>query len=230
MSYEVSILLEVSTIKALNIGIKMSNFKLFLILIVNLLGSAESIEVDCGIREDLANRKMFIDLEDYLTPNSQVCGFKIDGSKNSSEINFDFPVDGRTGDLTFVYTTTSIPILPVELFMKFPNKTLGCGFYKLAEAKLELDWFKHAGNLKHLFFSKNQNPKLEGGKFVDLKKLDSLNLRENSIKEIDKDAFAGLENLRKLYLDSNQIDSLHPDLHISKLVGFRRPIFKWEWD
>jgi Leucine-rich repeat (LRR) protein len=190
----------------------MFNFKLSLILIVNLLGSTESIEVDCGLKEDPANQKMLKDLKDYLRPNSQVCGFKIDGSKNSSEINFDFPVDGNTGDLTFIYTTTSIPILPAELFRKFPEKTLSCGFYKLPETKLERDWFKHSGNLKHLFFSKNQIPKLEGRKFVDLQKLHSLNLRENSIKEIDKNAFAGLENLRNLYLHPNQINSLHPDL------------------
>jgi Leucine-rich repeat (LRR) protein len=188
------------------------NFKLFLILIVNLLELAESIEIDCGIRGYPANRKMLRDLKDYVSISIQICGFKIDGSKNSSEINFDFPVDGNTGDLTFIYTTTSMPILPAELFRKFPNKTWGCGFYKLTEAKLEGDWFKHAGNLKHLFFSNNRIPKLEGGKFVDLKELLSLNLRGNSIKEIDKDAFAGLENLRRLYLNKNQIDSLHPDL------------------
>jgi Leucine-rich repeat (LRR) protein len=165
-------------------------------------------------------------LNKYLTPNSQVCGFKIDGSKNSSEINFDFPVDGNTGDLTFIYTTTSIPILPAELFRKFSNKTLGCGLYKLQEAKLERDWFKHSGNLEHLFFGKNQILKLEGGKFVDLKKLDSLNLRRNWIKEIDKDAFAGLEKLRKLYLDSNQIDSLHPDL-FRNLVALAELNLSW---
>jgi hypothetical protein len=73
------------------------HFALFLILIVNLLGSAESIEVDCGIREDPANRKMFEDFKDYLNTSIQVCGFKIDGSKNSIEINFYFPVDGNTG-------------------------------------------------------------------------------------------------------------------------------------
>jgi Leucine-rich repeat (LRR) protein len=196
----------------------MFNFKLYLILIVNLLGSTESVKVDCGLKEDPANQEFFEDLEDYLTPNGQICGFKIDGSKNSSEINFDFPVDGNTGDLTFIYTTTSIPILPAELFRKFSNKTLGCGFYKLPEAKIERDWFKHAGNLEHLFFRENQIPKLGGGKFVDLKKLQSLNLRANSIKEIDKDAFAGLENLRKLFLNSNQIDSLHPDLFRNMVV------------
>jgi hypothetical protein len=70
---------------------------------------------------------MFKEIKDCLPPNGQVCGFKIDGSKNSAEINFDFPVDGSTGDLTFIYTTNSIPILPAELFQKFPNKTLGGG-------------------------------------------------------------------------------------------------------
>jgi Leucine-rich repeat (LRR) protein len=180
---------------------------------VNASRTTESIEVDCETDEQKNYRKYY-----YLNPTSRFCGFKIDVLKNSSEINFDFSVDGNTGDLTFIYTTTSISIMPAELFRKFPNLTVGCGFCGLPEAKLERDWFKQAGNLEHLYFRDNQIPKLEGGKFVELKKLHSLNLGENSIKEIEKDAFAGLENLRKLYLNINQIDSLHPgSSSISKL-------------
>jgi hypothetical protein len=147
----------------------MFNFKLFLTLVVAHFGSIESIEVDCGIKKNAKNQKFFKDLEQHLYSSSQACVFKIDESKNSSEINFEFPVSKNTNHLTFIYTTTSIPILPAELFRKFPNKTLSCGFYKLPMAIIERDWFQYSGNLKHLFFCKNKIPKLEGGKFFDLK-------------------------------------------------------------
>jgi hypothetical protein len=156
---------------------------IFLILIVSLfkLSACDSVQVDCGIKNDRKHRKSLLDESVFFTLYGQICGFKVDRSKNSSEINFNVPVDDKTEHLAFIYTTTSIPILPAELFRKFPNKTLNCGFFNLASIKIERDWFKHAGNLKHLFFLRNRIPKLEGGKFVDLKKLVTLNLQRNSI-------------------------------------------------
>jgi Leucine-rich repeat (LRR) protein len=179
------------------------------IVLISFFNFAASIEVDCGLSND---RSFFEDLSHVFPPNSQICGFKVDGSENSSEIDFDFPVDDKTPYLTLIYTNTSIPILPAELFRKFPDKKLSCGFYKLASIKIERDWFKHAGNLFYLFFYKNHIPKLEGGKFVDLKNLASLNLERNFIKEIDQGAFAGLDNLKILKLSYSEIEYLHSDL------------------
>jgi Leucine-rich repeat (LRR) protein len=185
---------------------------LFIILVISFFNFAGSIKVDCGIRSDPDFQGLFEDLKYYFAPNSQVCGFKVDRSENSSEINLDFPVDNKTEHLTFIYTTTSIPILPAELFKRFPDKSLGCGFYKLPSIEIERDWFKYAGNLSNLFFNQNRIPKLDSGKFVDLKKLKSLNLQRNSIEEIDKNTFAGLDSLTSLNLSYNDINYLHPDL------------------
>jgi hypothetical protein len=173
---------------------------LFVILVISFFNFAGSVKVDCEIEKDPYYQNLFDGLSYYFAPNGQNCGFKVDRSENSSEIYFDFPVDDKTRYLTFIYTTTSIPILPAEMFHRFPDKKLSCGFYNLASIEIERDWFRHAGNLRNLFFSKNQIPKLEGEKFVDLKKLITLNLQWNSIKKIDEDAFVGLEKLELLYL------------------------------
>jgi Leucine-rich repeat (LRR) protein len=211
---------------------------LFTILVISFFNFAGSVKVDCGIRSDPNYRGLFQDLSSYFLPNSQNCGFKVDESENSSEINFDFPVDEKYPFLTFIYTTTSIPILPAELFQKFLKNILSCGFYNLPSIEIERDWFKHAGNLSNLFFNQNQIPKLEGGKFVDLKKLYSLNLQRNFIKEIDENAFAGLGYLKLLYLYSNDLEYLHPDsfknltaltyigLSYNKLVQLHPSLFK----
>jgi hypothetical protein len=102
---------------------------LFIILVISFFNFAASIKVDCGIRSDPNYRGLFQDLGYYFAPNSQICGFKVDESENSSEINFDFSVDNKTKYLTFIYTTISIPILPAELFRRFPDKILSSGFY-----------------------------------------------------------------------------------------------------
>jgi Leucine-rich repeat (LRR) protein len=157
-------------------------------------------------------QNLFDALGYYFGPNSQNCGFKINESESSSEINFDFTVDNQTDYLTFIYTNTSIPILPAELFQKFPDKILCGGFYNLASIKIERDWFKHSERLENLLFYQNRIPRLEGGKFVKLKNLYSLNLQFNFLKEIDADAFKGLDKLKVLILNNNELESLHPDL------------------
>jgi Leucine-rich repeat (LRR) protein len=186
--------------------------KIVLLLFLTFSKSAASIEIDCEIRGDPNYQNLFENMEYYLKPDNKTCGFKVNESESSSEINFDFPVDNQTDYLSFIYTNTSIPILPAELFQKFADKTLGCGFFNLASIKIERDWFKHSENLSNLFFFNNWIPKLEAGKFLDLKNLFTLNLHHNFLKEIDEKAFAGLDNLNLLILALNKIEFLHPDV------------------
>jgi Leucine-rich repeat (LRR) protein len=188
----------------------MFSYKILWLLVTTLFNFAVSIEVDCEIRKNPDYLRLFDTLKDYFNETSQECGFKVD-SENSSEINFDFPVDEELKHVTFVYTTTSIPILPAELFEKVPDKKVFVGFYNLASIKIERDWFKHSENLTHLFFYQNRIPRLEAGKFLDLKKLKSLNLRYNFLKEIDVGAFSGLQNLNLITLSYNELEYLHPD-------------------
>jgi protein toll len=190
----------------------MRSFKIFFIFIASCSISAALIEVDCEIRKNPYYQDLFDGLNYFFDPGSQICDFKVNESESSSEINLDFPVDNQTEYLTFIYTNTSIPILPAELFQEFPDKYLTVGFYNLASIEIERDWFKHSENLSYLLFYQNRIPRLEGGKFVDLKNVYTLILQNNFIKEIDVDAFKGLDNLDMIVLTYNQLEFLHPDL------------------
>ncbi len=74
--------------------------------------------------------------------------------------------------------------------------------------EIKRDWFKQSERLDNLFFYQNRIPRLEAGKFVDLKNLYSLNFQYNFIKEIDVDAFKGLEILDMIHLSYNEIEYL----------------------
>jgi Leucine-rich repeat (LRR) protein len=191
----------------------MESYKLFFIFTASFISiSAASIEVDCEIMKNPDYLRLFDTLKAYFNETSQECGFKVEGSENSSEINFDFPIDEKLKHVTFVYTTTEIPILPAELFEKVPDKKVMVGFYNLASIKIERDWFKHSENLTHLFFFQNRIPRQVSGKFLDLKKLKSINLQYNFLKEIDVGAFTGLNHLDMIVLNYNELEYLHPDL------------------
>jgi hypothetical protein len=133
----------------------MESYKILFIFIASCSVSAASIEVDCEIKTDPYYRNLFDGLNYYFDVKSQHCGFKVDESESSSEINFDFLLDNETKLLSFIYTNTSIPILPAELFREFPDKILFGGFYNLASIEIERDWFKHSENLRHLLFYQN---------------------------------------------------------------------------
>jgi hypothetical protein len=76
----------------------------FIILVISFFNFVGSVKVDCGIKSDPSYRDFFQDLSYYFLPKEQICGFKVDESENSSEINFDFLVDNKTPFLTFVCT------------------------------------------------------------------------------------------------------------------------------
>jgi Leucine-rich repeat (LRR) protein len=190
----------------------MRSFKILFIFIASCSISAASIEVDCEIKKNPDYQRLFDSLKYYFNETSQECCFKVNESEKLSEINFDFSVDEKLKHVTFVYSTTEIPILPEELFEKVPDKEVMVGFYNTPSIKIERDWFKHSENLSHLFFFQNRIPKLEAGKFLDLKKLKSINLQYNFLKKIEVGAFAGLQNLNLIILTFNEIEFLHPDL------------------
>jgi Leucine-rich repeat (LRR) protein len=77
---------------------------------------------------------------------------------------------------------------------------------------VDRDWFKHAQGLKQLIFYRSEIPVLEDGKFVDLKNLLELDLKECGVEQIEKEAFLGLGKLEKLNLDGNKLTVLHPNL------------------
>jgi Leucine-rich repeat (LRR) protein len=77
---------------------------------------------------------------------------------------------------------------------------------------VDRNWFKIAQGLKQLIFYRSEIPVLEDGKFVDLKNLLELDLKECRVEQIEEEAFLGLEKLEKLNLDGNKLTTLHPNL------------------
>jgi Leucine-rich repeat (LRR) protein len=168
------------------------------------------VNLDCDLSADPSYESLFSEYNETLS-ESKICGFKVgEDQKDSQDLNLDNELNNQDVQ-TIVYRTNSTPILPPELFKKFPRMTR-CIFYKLSTTVVDRDWFKHAQGLKQLIFYRSEIPVLVDGNFVDLKNLLELDLKECGVEQIEVEAFLGLGKLEKLNLDGNKLTVLHPKL------------------
>ena len=62
--------------------------------------------------------------------------------------------------------------------------------------------------LKHLFIHKNKVKRIGSNTFKGIERLQSLDLSNNEIVEIEENAFS--RNLKLLYLNNNKLKKIHP--------------------
>jgi Leucine-rich repeat (LRR) protein len=152
-----------------------------------------SFKLNCEIKMSSEYKNLFYQAIDIFKQSKLFCTVSADdGYQNPT-------MERSTLNTTFVYTTTSDPILPKNLYEKYPSlKT--CFFYYMGTFKIGPDWFQNSATLENLIFYQNKIQKLESGKFGNLKSLNTLYMRKNSIREIEGNAFIGLTNLTTLDL------------------------------
>ncbi len=110
-----------------------------LILGYNFFKQINSLNLDCDLSADPSYESLFLEYNETLS-ESKICGFKVGGDQKDSNLDTDL----KNQDVqTIVYRTTSIPILPPELFKKFPRMNR-CIFYNLSTTVVDRGWFKHA--------------------------------------------------------------------------------------
>jgi hypothetical protein len=183
---------------------------ILLTLSFNFFKQISSVHLECDLSADPSYESLFSEYNETLS-KSKICGFKFDkNQKDFQDFNLGTELNNQEVQ-TIVYRTTSNPILPPELFKKFPRMNR-CIFYNLSSTVVDRDWFKHAQGLKQLIFYRSEIPVLEAGKFVDLKNLLELDLKECGVEQIEEEAFLGLGKLEKLNLDGNKLTVLHPNL------------------
>jgi Leucine-rich repeat (LRR) protein len=181
---------------------------ILLVLGFNFFKQISSVNLDCNLSADPSYESLFSVYNETLSGQSNVCGFKV--GEDQKDLNLDTELNNQDAQL-IVYTTTSIPILPPELFKNLPRMNR-CIFYNLSTTVVDRDWFKHAQGLKQLIFYRSEIPVLEDGKFADLENLLELNLKECGVEQIEIEAFLFLGKLEKLILDGNKLTVLHPNL------------------
>jgi hypothetical protein len=181
---------------------------ILLILSFNFFKQIDSVHIDCDLSADPSYESLFSEYNDTLSNQSKICGFKV--GEYQKDLTLETELNNQDVQ-TIVYTTTSIPILPPEMFKNLPRMSR-CIFYNLSTTVGARDWFKPAQGLKQLIFYRSEFPVLESGKFVDLKNLLELDLKECGVEQIEEEAFLGLEKLEKLNLDGNKLTVLHPNL------------------
>jgi hypothetical protein len=180
----------------------MIGHKLNILFVVILLKFISAYNLNCEIRSDQNYRELFKAIPTTFQGNGKVCGFQ-DGNA-TVDLVLDGNLNGSGSIETVVYISTSISILPAELYKEHPGLKTSC-FFNIRNINISQNWFKHSGSLENLFFYKNEIPTLRGGNFVNLKNLLSLKLRSNGIKEIEESAFSGLESLAVLDLQWNKL-------------------------
>jgi Leucine-rich repeat (LRR) protein len=184
---------------------------IFLILSCNFFKPINSVNLYCNLSADPSYESLLSEYNETLSDQSKICEFKVDEvQKDAEDLNLDFKLNNQDVQ-TIVYTTSSNPILPPELFKKFPRMNR-CIFCNISTTVVDRDWFKHAQGLKQLIFYRSEIPVLEAGKFVDLKNLLELDLKECGVEQIEEEVFLGLGKLEKLNLDGNKLTVLHPNL------------------
>jgi Leucine-rich repeat (LRR) protein len=184
---------------------------ILLVLGFNFFEQINCVNIDCDLSADPSYESLLSEYNVSFSDQSKICGFKVgEHQKDSQDLNLDTELNNLDVQ-TIVYRTTSTPILPPELFKKFPRMNR-CIFYNLSSTVVDRDWFKHAQGLKQLIFYRNEIPVLEDDKFVDLKNLLELDLKECRVEQIEVEAFLGLGKLEKLNLDGNKLTVLHPNL------------------
>lgn len=190
--------------------------ELVTILTAILCNPVESINLHCDLSEDRYFREDYTYLfEEFLSKN-YLCAFRPVqiGEEDSSGMNLTVEhKDGKTDrNVTLIiYSVASVPILPVDLYQKFPNLET-CIFYNLNNFSIEQDWFQHSQNLREVDFFNFIFPVLEGEKFIHLKNLQKLNFKYNGLKEIDENAFVGLKSLTSLEINYNDLEYLPQNL------------------
>lgn len=184
-------------------------------MILNLILSATvfklvySVNLNCEIKDDPSYQSLFLEYNESLSENSFVCGFE-NRKNDSNELSLDIEhsLNKTNQDVeAVIYTTTSIPILPSELFKNFPMLDT-CIFYNLSKTLIQRDWFKNSQSLKTLIFYHSDIPKLGGLRFSDLPNLVSLELKKCRIAYISENAFSNLMKLEKLNLSRNELKTL----------------------
>jgi hypothetical protein len=130
------------------------------------------------------------------------------GNESLTEMNInvkhEFDKTDKDVDM-IIYATSSIPILPAEVYGKFPNFGISV-IYKQSNLQIQRNWFKSSQKLRKLIFSKNEIPLLNGGNFKDLENLEFLGWTQNTIGKLDNNAFAGLKNLKNIYFVENNME------------------------
>jgi Leucine-rich repeat (LRR) protein len=179
-----------------------------LIFGLNFFKQINSVNIDCDLSADPSYESLFSEYNETLSDQSKICRLPV--GEDLKDLNLETELNNQNVK-TIVYTTTSTPILPPELFKKLPRMTR-CIFYNLSTTVVDRNWFKIAQGLKQLIFYRSEIPVLEDGKFVDLKNLLELDLKECRVEQIEEEAFLGLEKLEKLNLDGNKLTTLHPNL------------------
>jgi hypothetical protein len=188
---------------------------ILLIFCVGLFSTVESARIDCEFENDPAYRLLeYYYLKVRRAP--YVCGFRIDADERDLNLNLTIEyTKNRTNQhvQALIFKTTAIPILPKEIFAKFPNITSSY-FYRLnnsSATEVHQDWFKHARNFTELVFYESNIPTLEPYVFTNLQNLIRLDFVRCGIKIIDEAAFVGLKKLEELKLLENNFTHLHSD-------------------
>jgi Leucine-rich repeat (LRR) protein len=185
--------------------------KFFISLLIfgfNLVKLIKCVNLGCDLSADPSYESLLSEYNETLTDQSKICGFKVDDAQK--DLNLDTELNNQNVQ-TIVYRTTSTPFLVSELFKKLPRMNR-CIFYNLSTTVVDRDWFKHAQGIKKLIFYRSKIPVLGDSKFVDLKNLLELDLKECGVEHIEVEAFLGLGKLEKLNLDGNKLTVLHPNL------------------
>jgi hypothetical protein len=126
----------------------MIRHKLAFLVTVIFLKFVSGYKLNCEIRRDRNYRELFKASPTTLKNNAKVCGFQ--NGNSTVDLELDGNLNGIRSEEIVVYTTTSIPIFPAELYKKLPGlKT--CGFFNIRNINISQNWFDHSGNLS-LFF------------------------------------------------------------------------------
>jgi hypothetical protein len=97
----------------------MIGHKLAFLVTVIFLKLVSGYKLNCEIKSDRNYRDLFKALPATFKGNAKICGFQ-DGNA-TVDLNLDGNLNESSSVQTVVYTTTSIPILPAELYKKLPG-------------------------------------------------------------------------------------------------------------
>jgi hypothetical protein len=190
---------------------------ILLIFCAFLFWGVESARIDCELKKDPEYKWVYSHYFDLRYSRLYSCGFRIDPEVlDPTQLNLTIEYTKNRTDQhvqALIYKTTAIPILPKEVFEKFPNMTSSYFFQlnNLSATEVHQDWFKHARNLTQLFFYMNNIPTLGPFLFTNLQNLVELDLYICRIKSFDENTFVGLRKLEILRLYNNSLTHLHSD-------------------
>ena len=174
---------------------------------------AEGTECLKQICDSFNSSLWLIDTYDGPSKSYYVC--RINGNlKNEQEVvTTDTSLNTKSNeDVTLVYYNHdhTVKFIPNSLFDTFVNlEYLFIHFGNKFET-MKREFLRNAIKLKNLQIRYNSVQQIDGNVFSEAKSLEYINFWKNHIKSIHKEAFSGLSNLQGVYLQGNKIKNLHP--------------------